>query len=48
MLFIILFVVFGGIQFFITNMIDKINIYVFSIKNVGVIDKNGFLKHLFI
>ncbi|WP_026591336.1 hypothetical protein [Bacillus sp. UNC437CL72CviS29] len=47
MLFIILFVVFGGIQFFITNMIDKINIYVFSIKNVGVIDKNGFFETSF-
>ncbi|PEK69230.1 ABC transporter permease [Bacillus pseudomycoides] len=47
MLFIIFFVVFGGIQFVITNMLDKINIYVFSIKNVGVIDKNGFFETSF-
>ncbi|HEK9100317.1 TPA: ABC transporter permease [Bacillus pseudomycoides] len=47
MLFIILFIVFGGVQFVITNMLDKINGYIFSIKNVGVIDKNGFFKTSF-
>ncbi|EEL51535.1 ABC transporter permease protein [Bacillus cereus Rock3-44] len=47
MLFIIFFVVFGGIQFVITNMLDKINGYIFSIKNVGVIDKNGFFETSF-
>ncbi|MEH6979844.1 ABC transporter permease, partial [Bacillus pseudomycoides] len=46
-LFIFFFVVFGGIQFFITNMLAKIDRYVFSVKNVGFIDKNGFFETSF-
>ncbi|MCM3734758.1 ABC transporter permease [Bacillus cytotoxicus] len=46
-LFIFFFVFLGGIQFFITILLEKVDRYIFSTKHIGFIDKNGFFETSF-
>lgn len=46
-LFIFFFFIFSGIQLAVTNILEKIDRYIFSVKDAGFINKNGFFETSF-